>query len=214
MEIRKTFILCGISILTGVLWGCQRDDSPLPYDPSKETHLVENNPTVADDHAGIYDGVVCIATSDSITDTLSACHVTFGDHNDMYVYTYIPVNALAKLVSSEDDIKSFTSSKESFPLKLRYFMEKWKGWEDNILYTYEIEDWDGSKEIRIPPHVYNVTFQIRPKKSYDPRFSEYEYISNAMPTKGFSLKYISITRDGKEIPMLDNKELVVLSDWL
>ena len=47
------------------------------------------------------------------------------------------------------------------------------------------------------------------KKLYDPKFYYDEF-----PTKGFSFKNITITKDGEEIPLEANKELTVLGDWL
>lgn len=117
MKHRKAFVLCCLSV---VLSGCiPRGDSPYP--DSDDGHcFVEDDPAIADDHAGTYDGVVCVVTSDTIIDTLSACHITFGGHKDMHIYSNIPVNALAKLTTSDEDKDAFDSSKDSFSLKLEY----------------------------------------------------------------------------------------------
>ena len=55
----------------------------------------------------------------------------------------------------------------------------------------------------------NSFFFIKEKKIYDPKFYYDEF-----PTKGFSFKNITITKDGEEILLEANKELTVLGDWL
>ncbi len=209
MKLRKAFVLCCVSV---ALSGCiPRDDSPLPkgYDGPC---FGENNPAIADRHAGTYNGVVCVVTSDTIIDTLSVCHITFGDYKDMHIYSDIPANALARLTTSGEDKDAFDNSKDSFPLKLGYYVIRWQGKTKDPLYSYEIDDWKGSKTLNINNHVYQFSFSIKQKKIYDPKFYKYRY--DEFPTKGFSFKYITITKDGEEIPLEANKELTVLGDWL
>lgn len=209
MKLRKAFVLFCVSV---ALSGCiPWDDSPYPN--SDEGHcFVEDDPAIADRHAGTYDGVVCVVTSDTIIDTLSACHITFGDHKDMHIYSNIPANALAKLTTSDEDKDAFDNSKDSFSLKLGYYVIRWQGQTKDPLYSYKIDDWKGSMGFIIRNHVYKFSFSIKQKRSYDPKFSEYKY--DGLPVKGFSFKNITIKKDGEEIPLAANKELTVLGDWL
>ena len=204
MELKKAFVLCCVSV---VLSGCiPRDDCPYPENYSKPCFLT-SNPAIVDRHAGTYNGVVCVRTSDVIMDTLSVCHITFGDHDDMHICSNIPVSALAKLTTSDEDKDAFYNCKDSFLLKLKYGLIRWPGKES--LYSYKIYDWKGSKNFKIENHVYQFFFFIKEKKIYDPKFYYDEF-----PTKGFSFKNITITKDGEEILLEANKELTVLGDWL
>jgi hypothetical protein len=209
MKLRKAFVLCCVSV---ALSGCiPRDDSPYPY--HDEAHcFMEKDPAIADRHAGTYEGVVCVVTSDTIIDTLSVCHITFGDHKDMHIYSSIPANALAKLTTSDEDKDAFENSKDSFSLKLGYDVTRWQGETKDPLYSYDIEDWKGSMGFIIRNHVYKFSFSIKQKRLYDAKFSGYKY--DGLPVKGFSFKYITITKDGENIPLEANKELTVLGEWL
>ncbi|MDD7189704.1 MAG: hypothetical protein PUH41_04250 [Prevotella sp.] len=90
---------------------------------------------------------------------------------------------------------------------MKYGLIRWQG--KDSLYSYKIYDWKGSKNFKIENHVYQFFFFIKEKKIYDPKFYYDEF-----PTKGFSFKNITITKDGEEIPLEANKELTVLGDWL
>ena len=209
MKLKIAFVLCCVSI---VLSGCfPRDDSPLPkgYDGPC---FGEGDPAIADRHAGTYDGMVCVVTSDTIIDTLSTCHITFGDHNDMHIYSNIPANALAKFTTSDEDKNAFDNSKDSFLIKLVYYVIRWQGKTKEPLYSYEINNRKGSEDINIKNHVYHLSFSIKQKKIYDPKFYEYRY--DELPVKGFSFSFVTITKDGAEIPLEANKELTVLGEWL
>ena len=209
MKLRKAFVLFCVSV---AMSGCiPWDDNPYPngyYGPC----FGENNPAIVDRHAGTYDGVVCVVTSDTIIDTLSACHITFGDYKDMHIYSNLPVKALAELTTVDEDKDAFYNSKDSFSLKLGYYLIRWQGQTKDPLYSYEIHDWNGSKNLNIKNHVYQFSFSIKQKKIYDPKFSDYKYYE--LPAKGFSFKNITIQKDGEEIPLAANKELTVLGDWL
>lgn len=61
-------------------------------------------------------------------------------------------------------------------------------------------------------HVYKFSFSIKQKRLYDSKFSEYKY--DGLPVKGFSFNFVTITKDGAEIPLEANKELTVLGEWL
>ena len=209
MKLKKAFFLCCVSV---VLSGCiPPDDSP-GQDRNPGHFYFEKDPAIADRHAGTYDGVVCVVTSDSVIDTLSTCHITFGGHKDMHIYTNIPANVLAKLTTSNEDKDAFDNSRDSCPLKLEYYVLRWEGETKDPLYSYEINDWKGSMGFIIRNHVYKFSFSIKQKELYDSKFSEYKYYG--LPAKGFSFNFVTITKDGEEIPLEVDKELTVIGDWL
>ena len=209
MKLEKAFFLCWVSF---ALSGCfPKDNSPGQDDNSGHCYY-EEDPAIADRHAGTYEGVVCVVTSDTIIDTLSTCHITFGDHKDMHIYSNIPANVLAKLTTSDEDKDAFDNCRDSFPLKLGYYVVRWQGETDKPLYSYMINDWKGSMGFVIRNHVYKFSFSIKQKRLYDSKFSEYKYYG--LPAKGFSFNFVTITKDGEEIPLEADKELTVLGEWL
>lgn len=130
----------------------------------------------------------------------------------MHIYTNIPANVLAKLTTSNEDKDAFDNSRDSFPLKLEYYVLRWEGETKDPLYSYEINDWKGSMGFIIRNHVYKFSFSIKQKELYDSKFSEYKYYG--LPAKGFSFNFVTITKDGEEIPLEVDKELTVIGDWL
>lgn len=91
-------------------------------------------------------------------------------------------------------------------------MLRWEGETKDPLYSYEINDWKGSMGFIIRNHVYKFSFSIKQKELYDSKFSEYKYYG--LPAKGFSFNFVTITKDGEEIPLEVDKELTVIGDWL
>lgn len=76
----------------------------------------------------------------------------------MHIYTNIPANVLAKLTTSDEDKDAFDNSRDSFPLKLEYYVLRWEGETKDPLYSYEINDWKGSMGFIIRNHVYKFSF--------------------------------------------------------